>query len=108
MRAPKSPSRIPDRAVQSPAVLSGWILLWVCAFAGVATFLQWSIPFPVDDDTAYHFSVAALIQKYGTLHSFPWTPFSWQFSHYADKQYFFHLLFLPFINLGFLTSQRIV
>jgi len=70
--------------------------------------LQWSIPYPLDDDTAYHFSVGELIRKYGLLQSFPWTPFSWQFDHYADKELLFHLLFVPLGGLGFITAQRVV
>jgi hypothetical protein len=74
----------------------------------LCTLLQFAIPYPIDDDTAYHFSVAQLTLKYGILHEFPWTPFSWQSDHYADKEFLFHLLFIPFTQMGFINAQRAV
>lgn len=82
--------------------------LWIAAFAVLACLLQWYIPYPVDDDTAYHFTVGQLLRKYGILHSFPWTPFSLQYDHYADKEFLFHLLFVPLGGLGFVTAARVV
>jgi hypothetical protein len=70
--------------------------------------IQLAIPYPLDDDTAYHFSVARLIREHGILQSFPWTRFSWQFDHYADKEFLFHLIYVPFTGLGYETSSRIV
>ncbi len=81
---------------------------WILLFLAVVSVLQWYIPQPVDDDTAYHFAVGQLIGKYGILHSFPWTPFSWQFDNYADKEFLFHLLFVPLGGLGFVTASRVV
>ncbi len=85
-------------------ILSFWILIFII----LAVILQLSVPYPIDDDTAYHFSVGQLIGKYGILHNFPWTPFSWQYDHYADKEFFFHLLFLPLGGLGFVNAARAV
>ena len=82
--------------------------LWVLLFFVLAVGLQLFVPYPVDDDTAYHFTVGQLIKKHGILHSFPWTPFSWQFDHYADKEFLFHLLFVPLGGLGFVTAARVV
>ncbi|MBT0666552.1 hypothetical protein KI809_19760 [Geobacter pelophilus] len=84
------------------------VLVWIAFFAFIVACIQFSIPYPLDDDTAYHFSVARLIREHGILQSFPWTRFSWQFDHYADKEFFFHLLFVPFTPLGFNTASRIV
>jgi hypothetical protein len=82
--------------------------LWVLLFLVIAVSLQLFVPYPIDDDTAYHFTVGQLINKHGILHSFPWTPFSWQFDHYADKEFLFHLLFVPLGGLGFVTAARVV
>lgn len=81
---------------------------WILLFILVVSAIQLRISYPLDDDTAYHFSVARLIREHGILQSFPWTRFSWQFDHYADKEFLFHLLFIPFIDLGFNAASRIV
>lgn len=67
-------------------------LCWMAFFFALVAAIQWAIPYPLDDDTAYHYAVARLIREHGILQSFPWTRFSWQFDHYADKEFFFHLL----------------
>lgn len=85
-------------------VTAAWIALMVL----VVVAIQAAIPYPLDDDTAYHFSVARLIRDHGVLQSFPWTRFSWQFDHYADKEFLFHLLFVPFTGLGYETASRVV
>jgi hypothetical protein len=88
---------------------SRWsIVAWILAFLVLAISLQLFVPYPIDDDTAYHFSVGQLIKEHGILHSFPWTPFSWQFDHYADKEFLFHLLFAPLGGLGFVAAARVV
>jgi hypothetical protein len=81
---------------------------WVGIFILLVTVVQWHIPYPLEDDTAYHYAVARLMRQHGILHSFPWTPFSWQAGHYADKEFLFHLLFMPFVGFGFVTASRIV
>lgn len=83
-------------------------IFWVLTYLTIATVLQYSIPYPLDDDTAYHFVVGQLIGKYGILHSFPWTPFSLQFDQYADKEFLFHLLFVPLGGMGFIPAARLV
>ncbi|MBT0652300.1 hypothetical protein [Geomobilimonas luticola] len=84
--------------------MSGWILLFIL----LVSLLQWYVSYPIDDDTAYHFSVGQLMGKHGILQSFPWTRFSWQFDHYADKEFLFHLLFVPLGGLGFVNASRVV
>jgi hypothetical protein len=82
--------------------------VWLAVILMAVIGLQLSLPYPLDDDTAYHFSVARLIREHGILHSFPWTRFSWQYDHYADKEFLFHLLFVPFTPLGFNVASRVV
>jgi hypothetical protein len=81
---------------------------WLVGFFALVAAIQWLIPYPLDDDTAYHFSVARLIREHGVLQSFPWTRLSWQFDHYADKEFLFHVLFVPFTGLGYETAARLV
>lgn len=83
-------------------------VFWILLFLILTTLLQLFVPYPIDDDTAYHYSVGQLIGKHGILHDFPWTPFSWQFDHYADKEFVFHLLFAPLGGLGFVNAARAV
>jgi hypothetical protein len=84
------------------------IAAWPGVFLVLTTLLQLYVPYPVDDDTAYHFTVGQLIRKYGILHDFPWTTFSLQHGQYADKEFFFHLLFVPIGGLGFVDAARLV
>lgn len=93
---------------KSPTNFHRETVLCILLLIIIVALIQFSIPYPLDDDTAYHFSVARLIREHGILHSFPWTRFSWQFDHYADKELFFHLLFVPFTDLGYITASRIV
>ena len=81
---------------------------WTALFILVVAVIQSCIAYPLDDDTAYHFSVARLIREHGILRSFPWTRFSWQYDNYADKEFFFHLLFVPLTGLDFNVAARIV
>jgi hypothetical protein len=105
MPIPKTYSDLSIKAVLE----SGWsIPVWILIYLALTSLLQHYVPFPVDDDTAYHYSVGQLIRKYGILYNFPWTPFSLQFDHYADKEFFFHLLFVPLGGLGFVTAARLV
>ncbi|GAM10530.1 hypothetical protein OR1_02819 [Geobacter sp. OR-1] len=83
-------------------------LVWGAIFFVLVAFLQFYLPYPIDDDTAYHFSVSELIRKNGILVNFPWTRFSLQFDHYGDKEFLFHLLFIPFSALGFVNASRAV
>jgi hypothetical protein len=73
---------------------------------GVIQFYFVSVPW--DADTAYHVAVGRLIQQHGFLHAFPWTPFSWLSDHYADKELFLHLLFVPLANVSWITASKIV
>lgn len=93
----------------TPFAAKRWaLLLWSALFLALTALLQLFVPYPVDDDTAYHFAVGQLIKKHGILHEFPWTPFSLQFDHYGDKEFLFHLLFVPLGGLGYVTAARLV
>lgn len=83
-------------------------LFWAFLFLGVAGSLQLYTSYPWDTDTAFHAVVGRLIRQYGLLHSFPWTPFSWISDKYADKELFFHLLFVPLAKVDFVYAARIV
>lgn len=104
----KENSSLTDSAL--PGHPTNWwaVGAWIAFFIILTGLLQWFIPYPIDDDTAYHFCVSQLIKKYGILHNFPWTPFSWQFDHYADKEFLFHLFLLPLGGFGFVTAARLV
>ncbi|HTP04389.1 MAG TPA: hypothetical protein VMM54_04460 [Nitrospirota bacterium] len=84
------------------------IFAWALLYLLIAGALQFNIPYPWDDDTAYHAVVGKLIREHGILHAFPWTPFSWLAEHYADKELLFHLIFVPFASLNWVTAAQIV
>ncbi len=86
----------------------GPVFLWFTIYVLISGALQLDVPYPWDNDTAYHAAVGRLIREHGILHSFPWTPFSWLADHYADKELLFHLLFVPFANLDWITASQIV
>ena len=85
-----------------------WAGFTLVAFgvAGAIQFLFAKVP--SDADTAYHAAVGRLIAEHGILRSFPWTPMSWLADHYADKELLFHLLYLPFNGLGWITASKLV
>jgi hypothetical protein len=83
-------------------------LVWIVVFALVCGAFQWSLPGPLDPDTAYHFAVARLITEHGILHSFPWTTFSWLGENYGDKEFLFHLLFIPLSSLELEAASAII
>jgi hypothetical protein len=84
------------------------VVAWCCVFLLVAGGLQFAfIPF-VEGDVPYHVAVGKLIRNNGILYAFPWTPFSWLSDNYADDRLLFHLLFVPFADLDWVTAARIV
>lgn len=90
--------------------LSGWQLpCWAAIYLLVAGVIQfYFVSVPWDADTAYHVVVGRLIQQHGFLHAFPWTPFSWLADHYADKELFLHLLFVPLAKMSWITAAKII
>jgi len=90
-----------------PAVLAaaGWLLVDVLAAATIHFFVT---KVPWEADTTYHVAVGRIIRTHGMLQAFPWTPFSWLAEHYADKELFFHLLFVPLAGLPWITAAKII
>jgi hypothetical protein len=86
----------------------GQTVFWGVIFLLLVGTIQWHIPSPMDGDTAYHAAVGQMIRDHGILQSFPWTPFSWLSDHYADKELLFHLLFVPFLEFGWIRAAQIV
>ena len=84
------------------------IFAWAFLYLLIAGAIQFNIPYPWDYDTAYHAAMGKLIRSHGILHSFPWTPFSWLYDNWADDELLFHLLFVPFANLNWITASQIV
>jgi len=98
------PERTGARREQHPWPALGWTTLYVLA----AGALQRSIPYPWDNDTAYHAAVGRLMREHGLLHAFPWTPFSLLSDRYADKELLFHLLFVPVAGLDWVVASQII
>lgn len=84
------------------------IFIWALIYLVIAGAIQFNIPYPWDYDTAYHAAMGKLIRSHGILHSFPWTPFSWLYDHFADDELLFHLLFVPLAGLNWITASQIV
>lgn len=84
------------------------VYFWISVFLLIAGSLQSYISFPWDTDTPYHVVVGRLIREHGLLHAFPWTPFSWLADHYTDDKLLFHLMFVPFAHVNWITATRIV
>ena len=101
---PITGNRFPNNSRQSVGTGVIVVILFLCFM----TVVQYCIPYPYDDDTAYHFSVARLIRVHGILKSFPWTSASWQNANFADKEFVFHLLILPLTTIDFAAGARIV
>jgi len=88
--------------------LRRWIhLLWGTVFLGVTATIHNASPNYFDGDTGYHLAVAEMTRKYGILQSFPWTPFSWLAEHYADKEFLFHVILIPLVDLDPNLAARI-
>ena len=80
---------------------------WVLVFGLAAALIHMMPPSFFDSDTAYHLAVARITAAGGVLHAFPWTPYSWLADHYADKEFLFHLLLVPFSSLDPVTASRV-
>jgi hypothetical protein len=97
------------RLVWSHADNKGQLIFWASIYLLLTCLLHFVIiAAPVDADSAYHVAVGRLISRYGILHSFPWTPFSWLSGHYADKELLFHLLFVPLAGINWVLAAKIV
>jgi hypothetical protein len=50
-----------------------------------------------DPDTFYHVKMAQLITERGVSQEFPWLPFTFLATDYADHQFLYHVLLVPFL-----------
>ena len=102
---------IPSRFIllTSRFIKTNWpVFCWSALYLVIAGALQLYTAYPPDSDTPFHVVVGQLIRKYGILHAFPWTPFSWIADHYTDDKLLFHLMFVPLAHLNWITATRIV
>lgn len=103
---------MPDRSASAPcpaaAPSKAAVLLGLLLSFGTAGLIHGMQPMPRDSDAAYHYAVALLVRAHGILHSFPWARFSIVRDEYSDKELLFHLFFLPWTPLGYVTTVKIV
>lgn len=78
-----------DAAVAAVAFLSGLL-----GFGAI----QAANPELVDIDAYYHASAARILAERGVLTEFPWTTESVWRERYADKEFLFHALLIPFLG----------
>lgn len=79
----------------------GGVLFCLAAFlVGVLALgsIQFSKVELVGTDAYHHTRVARVIAEQGVLDAFPWTTASVFRDHYADKQFLFHVLLIPFLG----------
>src|SRR5215203_397636 len=95
----------PEPPARGPALwqlmLSGGLVI---AFYGA---LRIGVGEPWGYDDYYHLGVARELWQRFPLRSFPWTPFSLLAERYADKEFLFHLVLMPFASLPVGTAALI-
>ncbi|MCX5715075.1 MAG: hypothetical protein NT033_09850 [Candidatus Omnitrophica bacterium] len=62
----------------------------------VIALAQFSIPTLFDADGYYHIRMAKIIRQYGINFNFHWARYSIFTEHFADKDFLYHLLIIPF------------
>ena len=77
------------------------ILLIATLLIGIAVVIlaQFSIPTLFDADGYYHIRVAKFITQYGPALNFHWARYSILAEHFADKDFLYHVLIIPFTFL---------
>ena len=60
--------------------------------------IQYASPAPLGADIYYHLKFAQITSRQGILQEFPWCQFSIFKDHFADKEFLFHTLLLPFVR----------
>ncbi len=53
-----------------------------------------------DPDSFYHAKMGSLLLHQGTLHQFPWLPFTILNNQFVDHHFLYHLTLVPFITLA--------
>lgn len=61
-----------------------------------------------DPDAYYHAAVARLIAQQGEPSGFPWMQFTTWRDHYADQHFLYHVLLIPFADVGRLPWSIVV
>lgn len=67
-------------------------------------FLQFQAPYINGYDGYYHIKYAWLLRQQGIIQEFPWAQFSLWRDHFADKEFLFHVLLIPFTWFDNLAS----
>ncbi|MEY4722774.1 MAG: hypothetical protein RLZZ324_287 [Candidatus Parcubacteria bacterium] len=85
----KSRDSAVKRVVECAAVfmVAVGVCAWVEAFPGFR-----------DPDTFYHLKMALLVQGQGFVRAFPWLPYTTLAHTYADHQWLYHVILVPFIK----------
>ncbi len=91
---------------EGPAALGRLALagLLVLAFYGL---MRIGVGEPWGYDDYYHLGVARELWHHFPLRAFPWTPFSILADHFADKEFLFHVILMPFARLPVNTAALI-
>jgi len=74
------------------------IILITTLIVGIAVIIlaQFAIPTLFDADGYYHIRMAKFITQYGPYLNFHWARYSILADHFADKDFLYHLLLIPF------------
>lgn len=70
--------------------------------------IQFSKPELLGADAYYHVRVAQVISQQGILDEFPYTQASVFRDHYADKQFLFHVLLIPFLGEDLVFGPKLL
>ena len=62
-------------------------------------WLQFLTPYLNGHDGYYHIKYSYLLARGELFQDFPWAQFSWWTDHFADKEFLFHVLLIPFTYL---------
>ncbi|MBW1872100.1 MAG: hypothetical protein JRJ19_08555 [Deltaproteobacteria bacterium] len=98
----------PDEVVR--VGLKGWLFVAGVFLVGVLVIssIQFQSSDMVGADAYYHTRVAKIISEQGILHEFPWTQASVFKEHYADKQFLFHVLLIPFLGSDLTFGPKVL
>ena len=90
--------------------ISGWLLcaaVFLVAALAMSS-IQFSKPSLVGADAYYHVRVSQVITEEGILDEFPYTQASVFKNNYADKQFLFHVLLIPFLGEDLVLGPKIL
>jgi len=79
---------------------TGLLFFVICSIISYCIFLQFISPAFYESDSYYHVFVTRLIKDYGFHYQFPWAQFSTLKDFYADKDFLFHFISVPFLYLN--------